>query len=47
MEESRWVTALLGFGAFILWLLLQLWQAKRGHFGKEIQKYFDDSDKKP
>jgi hypothetical protein len=48
MDEPNLVTALIGFGVFLVWMLFQLWQAKRGHFGKGIQKYFDDSDhKKP
>jgi hypothetical protein len=48
MGEPKLITALLGFGVFILWVLFQLWQAKRGYLGKGVKKYFDDSDhKKP
>lgn len=48
MDGHKLIKALLAFGAIVLYLLFQLWLAKRGHFGKDIQKYFDDSDhKKP
>jgi hypothetical protein len=48
MDEPELVKALIGFGVFVLWMLFQLWQEERGHLGKGIQKYFDDSEhKKP
>jgi len=46
MDEPKLITVLLGFGLFVLWMLVQLWQAKRGYLGKGVKKYFDDSDRK-